>query len=406
MDENIEAILSTRYKDVIESAKNKIERYMETQYRFRKMDVELFPEKLFGENKKQYIKRIFKESPLTIINSYFFDVKQYTYNNKINISPNNLLYNKTDKKVYIQEKIFLPNIRYLTGIKNYKVYLEKIDFISPNIEIKFIVQTVDYFAAEITLAGEILFEEPQDDIINSYNLCIEIEYFGLKYEKNLPIWMDYIIEGSLYQSSGKNKLCIFNYFVAFDSFVQNVYNQIRKCYNAEQYISNCNDEVELYIEDTILDILDEVLELEHGIISDENTRDELLEQLFVKHSTELQKYKEELGSGRFELEQKNKNEIEKLHNRFARQDKRLINEKLKDIEKILEINLNTVEYSGLSGLKSKLKKIEKIRNNIAHGDNVEIRYSGDEFYVIFTYIMSLIIKYDLDRDGWNEVTYF
>ena len=403
MDEIIEDIIRTRYKDVLESAENKIKKYMDTQYRFKTMDRELLPEKLFGENKKEYIKRIFKDSPLDIVNSYFYDVKQYTYNDTISISPNDLLYSRIDKKIYVREKILLSDIRYLTGIKKCNVYLENIEFISPNIEKEFIVQSVDYFAAEITLAGEILFEEPQNDIFDGYNLCIEIEYYGLKYENNLPIWMDYIIEGSLYQSCGKNKLCIFNYFVAFDCFVQNIYNQIHKCYNAEQYLSDCNNEIELYIEENIDDMLDEALELEHGFISDDEVRDEFTNQLLLKYATELKNYTDELVVGSIELKQETKEEIEKLHNFFARQDKRLINEKLKDIEKILAINLNTPEYGGLSNLKSKLKEVEEKRNNIAHGNNLEIIYSGDEFYVIFTYIVSLIIRYDLHRNAWTEV---
>lgn len=96
-----------------------------------------------------------------------------------------------------------------------------------------------------------------------------------------------------------------------------------------------------------------------------------------------------------------KNELKKKGSTYLNDNRRLIKQKLKDIEIFYGIDKNQKEFCGLSLLYNFLKKIEKNRNCIAHGNELKYPSDGNEMYYILSYIISIIIKKDLDKETWN-----
>lgn len=406
IDIEIKRIIESKIQKNNDIIQNELKRYLTRHYRFQPLNINEISSKRFNESKKNYIRRVFSENPLNVLNRCVSVIQIFEFRKSIKLTPSNILYSSNDKKFFIREKIELDNVKYLTEIVHTEFSVNEIIQDMPRnktIKTAFEIVGQNFFSHEVEIIGEIEFDEAVGNIIDSYELHIELQYYGLKYNNNLPIWMEYIIEGAIYQVANNWKLAVFNYFVAFDSFVQTVYNQIHKYYNANSIIKGIRDEIDIFIDDEIENMINELLEFEYDFVSDEDEEDEKWDVLYDSNKDEISKIRKSYYEGCDKFFQEESERIKLAYEYYKKTNKRLVKEKLKDIEIELGIDLNTSEFSGLSNLKSSIKHIEKTRNIIAHGNEVEIEIMGGEFYTIFSYIVSIIIQYDLEKNNWDEL---
>lgn len=368
-----------------------------------------------GESKFDFVKRLFKNHPLTIINNIIYSVDTYQFCNKIKIYPKNQFYNyKQDKKIFIREKLKIQDIKYLTYVGKPTVVVKNdySDLFDP-IKIYYDIEFINNFTCEIILFAELELSSTYSmDILDSLYISIHFNYMGLKYNENLPIWIEYLLEGAIYQSMGNSKISIFNYFAAFDSFIQTVYNDILSCYNKQEFISSfkrsLKEEIDSIKEETIDHLIVRLYEDKYGDINGDITfllNDDiyyiLYDKVILESKKEINSSIQQYLDNYKEIIHFFDEEIYKKIDYYANQNRRLIVEKLKDIEHLLYIDLNNPEFSGLSYLKGKVKKIELYRNDVAHGNPSSIIPSGNEFYIICSYILSIIYHVDLHKSRWK-----
>lgn len=397
----------------------------------------LFPKRK-GENKKEYIERICYEHPNKILNNLVHEIKTFEESIYLDILPLNMC-NSNDNTIYIREKIHFERLRYLTEIKSFncKIYSTNIHKTVDTNE-KFKIESVNYFASEIILFGEFSLDT---DLIDESKIMLNITYCGLKFIDYIPLWLESLLQGALYNEMNYINLAIFYYFVAVDSFIQNTYNQIHKIYNTKDFLIELDNEIYDYIMDNISDQLnillyDELYDkyvnmntfsentinsylLKRNIAYDSILTSDLLEDIFDEfledivesvindsNNINMKLWKESIFDEEvMSYYHKRLDQINDNLNYYTRQDKRLIKEKLKDIEHILDFDLNNKQFCGLSRLKNEIKRIEALRNNIAHGNNLHTQVKGNEFYSILTYILSIIFNQDLDKNCWDELWY-
>lgn len=389
------------------SIKSKLELFLHLHDRFLLLDLNKLEtiNKKKGESKKEFVQRLFREDPIFIINNLIDIIDTYLYSNRFDINPRNIYYRgRIDKKIYVREKIVLHDIKYLTEIKSLNVEIRTgIDFDYSVKNSNFYIESMNCFSHEIVIFGEIEFDELADDVINYLFIDVNFEYVGLKYNNNLPIWIEYIIEGVLYQNNGNMKLAVFNYFVSFDCFIQTVYNQIHKYYNKKDFEESIKRIFDEFIDNKRDEIIELIIEEMYELKYYDEDYDELYDEIWNKEKNNINENIKGYLDSYDEMFEASKIRMKDEYEFYSRQDKRLIDQKLKDIEKLLDINLNTTSFSGLSRLKKSIKVIEKNRNHIAHGNDIPINITGNEFYEICTYIISIILNIDFDKTYWREL---
>lgn len=409
MDREIEGIINSEMQKIDRNVQIELKRYLTRHRRFQPMNINEISEKSHGESKKNYIRRVFSDKPLFVLNRSISEIQMFEIRKKVKLTPHSIFYNSNDKKIIIREKIELENVKFFTEIVHSEISINNVIHDMPNNQVTrsiFELAGQNFLSCAVEIIGEVEFQEAAGNIIDSFELDIELQYYGLKYNNNLPIWLEYMIEGAIYQSADNWKLAVFNYFVAFDCFVQTVYNQIHKYYNVDSIIRGIRDQIDMFVDDQVDDMVDEVLEFEYGYISDEEERDEKIDIIYENHKDKISKIRNDFYEGCDKLLQEESERIQSVCDYYTIANKRLVKEKLKDVEIEVGIDLNTPKFSGMSNMKSLIKRIERIRNDIAHGNKVEIEIRGDEFYTIFAYIVSIITQYDMDKNNWNEFVVF
>lgn len=408
---DINILIDKYFLSFYEKIGNDLQRLLDRHDRFLLLNLEKLKggrtERQHGESKKDYIKRVFKEDPLCVINNLIDEMEVCKYQGNMKIEPRNVLYNyQTDRRFFIREKILLSNLKYLTYADNLSVRI-KSDFIDTSSAARCKISIDDYnsFTSEVTIFGEIELLDIHFDEIEYFYLDISFEYIGLTYKNSLPVWIEYLIEGAIYQSMDNSNLSIFNYFVAFDWFTQTMYNQIHKYYSTYGSIQGIETQLNNHIEsikDVEIDVIINTLDINDDL-EDEDVYDRICNEVQEEYSQEIADEIKDYTENYEHILSYCKLRLEEEYKSYAKQDKRLIKEKLKDVEHVLGIDLNTSQFSGLSKLKGRLKAVEKCRNSVAHGNTSHIKITGFEFYEIATYILSIILHTDLDRTYWNDL---
>lgn len=344
------------------------------------------------KNYCQYICRLFKENPLFVIGEIIDKVDIFKHEKTIDFNPDNNFYKSYgNKSFFIRYKLNIPKSRYLISVDSIKInILNNItDLITPvNYEVK--VDYVDYFSSEVSIFIEVEFDEEQNSI-SKEDYCVRIELIGklISYSSNIPAWMDHFVVASIYQQMNNFRMATLFGFIAFDSFVELMYKQI---YNYTCSYSS-DRSVKLSLKYFVQNLADKIKSDLRGI----RTR-KTIDRYALKVVDEI------LNDYRAIYEsiiiQKNK-----VKNSLAKDDRRLIKEKLKEVRKSLNINTNTNEFVGIMKLLDRIKEIEKLRNNIAHGNQLNTEPNGEELYEIITYILSLIYREDFIVSDWHPLTF-
>ena len=427
MNNDIKQIIDQEIEDMKQESYYQLKINLETQYIYEDINFADISLKKKDESKKNYIHRVISENPIYILNNLIYDIKTYKEQVSIDICPINII-NTMEDRVCIRDRVCIPNIKYLTGIKDFTVRVYSIvtgEYIES--EEKFEIEFINYFASEIVIYGEFAIDS---NSIDDCRVKIQIEYYGLSKECHIPLWLELMLQGTLYNEMNNKEMAVFYYFVSFDSFIQNIYNQIHKIYCIKKVQGNIDNDICEYVNEEIreqlIDVVSDYLycdtdfmdllsdkSIQHDELSDKQ-HDELINDMLYDYADEIvdnymsvsknmELWEMEIFDNEvYEYYKSKMIQLETIYKKYARQNRRLIKEKLKDIEYVTKLNLNCKEYSGLSRLKKEIKRVEMIRNDIAHGNRLRMQIKGDEFYTIITYILSLVIQKDLDKDCWAE----
>lgn len=385
----IDNIIKDYLNNMKNSAKIDINDSLDKQQRFigiKISEIERVINKLKDENKKIYIKRIFTERPLPLISDILFDVVNKNYNYETELLFNSFYSEKKDSYIQYRQKIRIPDLKYLTKVDNIdiKFYIDDSEIIQVYGSVS--IEYINYFTSEIFVIINANLKELGNLNHDEIYAKLNINFYGIEFKNGLYPWMENIIECAIYQEIGNYKMAIFKCFVAFDSFIQYNYDIIVQAYNGFK-INEFNQYLEERLEDLEYEYLRELSDITSKYRIKKYARN--ICKMYSENNHEIIQYASEII------------QEEKLKN--INQKKRLIDGKFKNIRNIFEIDLNSKEYGKLSGLFPVLHKIEKYRNNVAHGNLYYEKETKDELYTILTIILSIIYRCDFEQNKWDKL---
>lgn len=306
-------------------------------------------------NDREYLKglliNIFNKEPCIVLWRIIDDIKKVKISRKINGIDTEEDYREYKFKVY--DNIKIRELYKVIAMDNLQVFnningeLEKIDFL------KYKFGNINLFEKSVFLDGE--FKRVNNISIwdvEYMEIFVGFDAYGV--DKNIPLYLNYIIDGCINHKYNNETIAFFNLYAALNNFIEVIYNDTFNFY-IEKYSYYKEYIEELYSEEY----------------------DEIKQKLVMKYTDEFLK--------------------EKIR-KFSNERIKLIDGKLKAVTEELGL------YNKLKELIKKMKELDLHRNEIAHGDELTIDINfGEILYDVLSIIFSIIRGDDLANNDLTDL---
>ncbi|OPX44404.1 hypothetical protein CLHUN_17030 [Ruminiclostridium hungatei] len=349
----------TELKEIIrEDIIDKVTRMMEQQETSFNLIDRNFQEQ-FSLTKKDMIVRILDGNPLRLLSQIVPYIKEKAYHEEVSLNIDSQDFREKFEFPFT-ECIQIEDFSAISKISSPEITVfheEGID-VTHNLDIVIKIDRINYLSGEIYFKGKVSLTREVDDFIlfdDFLDKFIEFTAYGLLKNENVPSWIEYLIEGCINVEYKNKKMALFNFFAAFDNFIELLNKTV-----FDYYVENYSYNIDLFKNSILEDMDGDVSEAEG----------------YLKDKIKL----------------------------FGRDTRKIIDEKLRDALKEMGIKGNNPKFEKMFTFISKIKDIEKIRNTIGHGSKVEIDIDiGNCLYYILTVIFSILFYEDIEANEWSNI---
>lgn len=155
-DKEAEQLAESIFYDYQDILVKQLKSYLTHHYRYMTFNLSDVAPKIKGENKKDWIKRCFRDKPLKVLSLLINEIHNEIVHEKIAITPDNTWLSYCDRTVIVRHKIKIDKIKYLTDAKiesyilNDGNYQSSWDF---NLDCK--IESINNFTSEVTVICKI-----------------------------------------------------------------------------------------------------------------------------------------------------------------------------------------------------------------------------------------------------------
>jgi hypothetical protein len=372
--------------------KERMNRFLEDQSSYF-YNLDISNKKLISKNgNKIYtrLKKKFIKKPLYTCANLFSFVNEFIYDDYLPITYDNNFFKNSSCSIFTREVINIEESKYLLNIDS--LVIELIDIVSKKevqMEFNYSIENIDFLSSELSIFLEINIGNTKYYELDNY--CIHIKILGtnIAYKTNYPLWIDNILQASIYLDRGNLKLASMFSFVALDSFVELMYKSVFSYYEISfdleyDYMKNNFD---FYIFSRLYDLEKDLLDFMSS----------------GRANRAISKVEEKIILSKDKILSEIKLCTNSILDHWGNVRRDLIGEKLKDIRDLLGIKHESLQYKGMMQLLQKIQKIKKNRDDIAHGNKLTYKIDGNEVFEVLTYILSIIFKEDFKVTNWNKL---